>query len=147
MTSRPCESSYESGSRRNRPPRRRWPPTPPSRPGLRPPGPAPACAARSTPAGSRPGGHPRSAGATPMTGAARTVGPIPEMAPPEHPARIEVFSADVQVPAATLLGVRGEGWARAKGSRPHERGMVGIGAAPALEAARARLVDDAPRLL
>jgi alkylation response protein AidB-like acyl-CoA dehydrogenase len=83
----------------------------------------------------------------PMDTPGITVRPLPEIVHPQHPDLNEVFLDDVVVPAANLVGARGDGWAMANGSLAHERGMVWVGAVMGLEEALARLLAEAPALL
>jgi alkylation response protein AidB-like acyl-CoA dehydrogenase len=83
----------------------------------------------------------------PMDTPGITVRPLPEIVHPQHPDLNEVFLDDVVVPAANLVGARGDGWAMANGSLAHERGMVWVGAGMGLEEALARLLAEAPALL
>jgi alkylation response protein AidB-like acyl-CoA dehydrogenase len=83
----------------------------------------------------------------PMDTPGITVRPLPELVHPQHPDLNEVFLDDVAVPAANLVGQRGDGWAMANGSLAHERGMVWVGAVMGLEEALDRLLAEAPPLL
>jgi alkylation response protein AidB-like acyl-CoA dehydrogenase len=76
-----------------------------------------------------------------------TVRPLPEIVHPEDPDLNEVFFDGVRVPAANLVGRRGEGWAMANGSLAHERGMVWVSAVMGLEESLDRLLAEAPTLL
>ncbi|HRW36862.1 MAG TPA: acyl-CoA dehydrogenase family protein, partial [Aquihabitans sp.] len=70
----------------------------------------------------------------PMSTPGITVRPLPEIVHPEDPDLNEVFFDSVRVPAANLVGERGNGWAMANGSLAHERGMVWVGAVMGLDA-------------
>ncbi len=83
----------------------------------------------------------------PMDTPGVTVRPLPEIVHPANPDLNEVFLSDVSVPAANLVGERGDGWAMANGSLAHERGMVWVGAVMGLEESLERLLGEAPALL
>jgi len=83
----------------------------------------------------------------PMSTPGITVRPLPEIVHPEDPDLNEVFFDSVRVPAANLVGERGNGWAMANGSLAHERGMVWVGAVMGLEESLERLLREAPPLL
>jgi alkylation response protein AidB-like acyl-CoA dehydrogenase len=83
----------------------------------------------------------------PMDTPGITVRPLPEIVHPDDPDLNEVFLSEVRVPAANLVGRRGEGWAMANGSLAHERGMVWVSAVMGLEESLDQLLADAPALL
>jgi alkylation response protein AidB-like acyl-CoA dehydrogenase len=83
----------------------------------------------------------------PMDTPGITVRPLPEIVHPEDPDLNEVFFDGVRVPAANLVGERGEGWAMANGSLAHERGMVWVSAVMGLEESLERLLAEAPQML
>ncbi len=83
----------------------------------------------------------------PMDTPGVTVRPLPEIVHPGEPDLNEVFLDSVRVPAANLVGRRGDGWAMANGSLAHERGMVWVNAVMGLEEALEQLVAQAPALL
>lgn len=83
----------------------------------------------------------------PMDAPGITVRPLPEIVHPEDPDLNEVFLDGVRVPAANLVGQRGDGWAMANGSLAHERGMVWVNAVMGLEEALEQLLVEAPTLL
>lgn len=83
----------------------------------------------------------------PMDTEGLTVRPLPEIVHPEAPDLNEVFLDAVRVPAANLVGRRGDGWAMANGSLAHERGMVWVSAVMGLEEALERLLEQLPGLL
>jgi alkylation response protein AidB-like acyl-CoA dehydrogenase len=62
-----------------------------------------------------------------------TCRPLPELTDPDYADFNEVFFTDVEVPAENLLGPLHGGWAMAMGSLGHERGMLWIMNAAALE--------------
>ena len=80
----------------------------------------------------------------PMDAPGITVRPLPEIVHPDEPDLNEVFLDGVRVPAASLVGRRGDGWAMANGSLAHERGMVWVSAVMGLEEALGSLVAGAP---
>jgi alkylation response protein AidB-like acyl-CoA dehydrogenase len=73
-----------------------------------------------------------------------TVRPLPEIVAPEYPDVNEVFLSDVAVPKDRLVGTLNNGWAMANGSLAHERGMVWVSSAIALDYNISRLVRDSP---
>ncbi|MEZ5183219.1 MAG: acyl-CoA dehydrogenase family protein [Acidimicrobiales bacterium] len=83
----------------------------------------------------------------PMSTPGITVRPLPEIVHPDEPDLNEVFFDSVRVPAANLVGERGNGWAMANGSLAHERGMVWVSAVMGLEESMERLLREAPGLL
>lgn len=83
----------------------------------------------------------------PMDAAGITVRPLPEIVHPEAPDLNEVFFDGVRVPAANLVGRRGDGWAMANGSLAHERGMVWVNAVMGLEESLEALLAQAPTRL
>ncbi len=83
----------------------------------------------------------------PMDAPGITVRPLPEIVHPGEPDLNEVFLDGVRVPAANLVGRRGDGWAMANGSLAHERGMVWVSAVMGLEESLATLLEQAPPLL
>jgi alkylation response protein AidB-like acyl-CoA dehydrogenase len=70
-----------------------------------------------------------------------SVRPLGELTDPLHTDFNEVFFTDVIVPRENLVGEVNRGWSIAGGSLAHERGMLWINAATALERDIERLVD------
>ncbi|MHB8466185.1 MAG: acyl-CoA dehydrogenase family protein [Acidimicrobiales bacterium] len=68
-----------------------------------------------------------------MTTAGISVRPLAELTDPHHADFNEVFFTDVEVPRANLIGELNRGWSIAGGSLAHERGMLWINSATALE--------------
>ena len=62
-----------------------------------------------------------------------TVRPLGELTDPAHTDFNEVFFSDVEVPGDALVGELNRGWSIAGGSLAHERGMLWINSATALE--------------
>ena len=83
----------------------------------------------------------------PMSTPGITVRPLPEIIHPEDPDLNEVFCDGGRVPAANVVGERGNGWAMANGSLAHERGMVWVSAVMGLEESLERLLREAPAML
>jgi alkylation response protein AidB-like acyl-CoA dehydrogenase len=83
-----------------------------------------------------------------------TCRPLPELTDPDYADFNEVFFDDVVVPRENLLGELNRGWSITQGSLAHERGMLWIGNAHAVQRAVDQLIelgrrerDDGSRLL
>ena len=72
-----------------------------------------------------------------------TCRPLPELTEPDYADFNEVFFDDVVVPKANLLGQLHHGWAITQGSLGHERGMLWIGTAMAIERGLESLIHTA----